>query len=134
MARAAGRGTAKDEAGAVAAYQRACDGKQQLTYVAWGCNNLAAMLLEGKGARQDVTRARALFERACEGGDAKGCLGAGLIWREGIGVAKDAAKARALIERSCSGGEAAACQLLAAPGGGAAATAPVDGGVGPAAP
>jgi TPR repeat protein len=101
------RGVTKDEARAIAFYQRACDGG-----VAHDCNILGVIYGHGRGVPQDEARAAALHQRACDGGDATGCGNLGFMYVSGSGVAKDEARAAALFQRGCEGGDAMGCVSL----------------------
>jgi TPR repeat protein len=109
---ATGRGgLTKDEARAVAFYQRGCDGGNER-----GCTDLGRMYETGRGAlTQDEARGMALFRRACDAGDALACTNLGRMYATGRGgLPKDEAQAAALYRRACDAGEAPGCIALGA--------------------
>jgi tetratricopeptide (TPR) repeat protein len=56
-----------------------------------------------------------MFDTACEGGDARGCMMAGMFLLEGRGVPKNEAnraRAKDLLTKSCAAGVSGACDLL----------------------
>jgi len=81
MTYAYGSGVAKDEARAVAFYQRACDGG-----FAPGCYALGSKYASGTGVAKDEARAAALYQKACDGGSDAGCYALGFMYANGRGV------------------------------------------------
>jgi TPR repeat protein len=70
------RGVPRDEAAAVAAFKRACDGGG-----AHGCDLLGRTLAQGRGVtRDDDVEAAKLYDKACEAGDLLGCGDAGSMY------------------------------------------------------
>ena len=102
-----GDGIPKDEARAVAIYDKVCSQGN-----AEGCRALGVMVNDGRGIAKDLGRARDLYEKACDGGDVIGCRGLGQLYDFGEGVPVDAARAEALYDKACTGEDAVACRLL----------------------
>lgn len=88
----------KDEARAVALYERACE---QGDIAA--CTNAAQMYRHGRGVVADVKKAFQLNERACAAADPRGCNNLGDMYESGIGVVSDLARAAELYRRTCEG-------------------------------
>jgi TPR repeat protein len=105
---ARGDGVSKDAAKAEEYYRAGCQAEEMQS-----CFNLAVMLNEtGKPATQ--REAMTLFNKACEGGDATGCLNAGLLMRSPPGGKMSAKPAEAanLFQKACDADLAAGCLEL----------------------
>jgi TPR repeat protein/serine/threonine protein kinase len=105
---AAGTGVPKDDARAIALYQKACEGGE-----ASACAGLGFMVKTGVGAARDEARALTLFQKACEGGSPLGCGGLGQMSEGGLGgLAKDDVQAVTLYTQGCDGKDPASCANL----------------------
>jgi uncharacterized protein len=105
-ARAGEARAARDPAGALGLYQRACTGGSGI-----GCEDAAVAT-----ATADPTAAAALFARArfyhrvhCEQGFAPSCLGLSRMFADGRGGPTDAGAAEAFRQKACARGLESAC-------------------------
>ncbi len=96
-----------EEPRAVELFTRTCDAG-----VARACNQLGALVWQGRGVAADPARAYTLYMRACEGGDAAGCFSAGICHRTGSCATKSEGEATKLLKRACEGGDKRACANL----------------------
>jgi TPR repeat protein len=103
-----GEGVPKDQARAVALYQRAC-GKP----VDSGCFVRGYAYDGGPGVVLRPRRAASLFKAACDAGLAAGCFDLGLMYVSGDGVPRDPAQVDALYRKACEGGVTRGCNYLA---------------------
>jgi TPR repeat protein len=128
-----GEGAPRDEARAIALYQRACElneCQQVDPAVLWplceageaiACHDLAGQLKIGAKAPKEAPGATGLFERACEAGHTQACLDLAddLRWGDAEATADPAradtliARAESLLARACDEGDAEACFSLA---------------------
>ena len=101
----------RDEAKAVAAYQRGCDlGKME------ACGNLGLQYEKGWGASQDLERAAALYARACDAQIVVACRNLGKINEGESGYPVNAQKSAKAYRRAldlalqqCDQGKAEGC-------------------------
>ena len=99
---------AKDSVAARRYDERAC----KLGSLA-GCENLGALLAQGRGGEIDWTRAEALFQRACDGGNVRGCTALASVYFEGGPPEKrDESRSAAISAKACEAGDAVACSNL----------------------
>ena len=82
----------------------ACDFGNQM-----GCNNLAALKLNGTGMKKDPAGARDLLRRSCETGAARSCFSYGLVLAKGQGGKADKKKAIEVFKQACGMGLDMAC-------------------------
>jgi TPR repeat protein len=100
-----GHGTPKDQAHALALFEKACDGGD-----ATGCESLAFAYESGQSGRpKDITKAVTLHAKACDGGEDMGCENAGHIYEDGKGVKADKASAGRAYKTACDRGDQPAC-------------------------
>jgi TPR repeat protein len=99
---------AKDFVSSFAAYQKACDAKEQT-----GCYALAKSLILGLGASQDLKRAKEILDAACTQKNADACFSLADLIRHGRQTLFDAKKIQLLLEQSCDLKNADACYTLA---------------------
>lgn len=97
----------KDAAAATTLFQKACDGGD-----APGCREHGIALRDGKGTGTDEAAAAARFDQACDGGDDVGCAEAAKAYAAGAGVNKDEARAAKLHKRACDGSVGESCAAL----------------------
>jgi uncharacterized protein len=79
---------------------------------ALGCNNLATLILAGRGGPREPTSAAHLFDAACRGEDPSACYNLGVLYEEGDGVTHDSLVGAELLQQSCKLGMAHACTSL----------------------
>jgi TPR repeat protein len=103
-----GLGMARDEAGAVAIFEKLCDASN-----APSCGNLGYMYVAGRGVPKSVERGMQLAKKGCDGGDPNSCnlVGFGYISSSEEGAAVIGAT---YFDRACKAGHAAACDNLGA--------------------
>ena len=100
-----GRVQPADDAGAHAAFVKACDAG-----ITDGCAQVGTDLLTGIGAPEDIAAGRAMLARACDGGSGLSCYNIAVSTRDGtFGATRDAKAAYALFEKGCAAQFAAAC-------------------------
>jgi TPR repeat protein len=88
---------AKDGAGALAAFEHACEkGSPE------GCYTAGDWLAR----KPEWSKALPLYQHGCELGSLKACSEVGYAYTEGTGVDKDPAKANEIFEKACSSGHA----------------------------
>ncbi|MCU0688111.1 MAG: sel1 repeat family protein, partial [Polyangiaceae bacterium] len=104
----------KDEAAALASYQKSCDGKS-----ASGCAWLGARMERGRGIARDLAGAAAMYESACAGGDSASCALQGFRAENRPIPRPDAADVEALyrkavpaLRQECSAGGLVECVQL----------------------
>jgi len=103
-----GTGVAKDRAGALALYEKACAAGNSIA-----CTTAADRYYAGDGATYSVKQAITYWEKACELWDSKSCSRAAEwhLWGDTYaGLAPDPARAAQMFELGCSRGAADACQ------------------------
>lgn len=89
-------------------FERACAGGSTI-----GCNDLASLLVEGRGGPADAARAADLYEAACHRGNAAACANLGTLYLDGRGRARDDLVAGLLYGQACKAGLTHACAALA---------------------
>lgn len=98
-------GVDKDEAKAIALYDRACTMQN-----AMGCMSAGHLYEYGRGAKKDEARAATLYKRSCEMKYPAGCYNYALLVEEGRGVPKDDLEAARYYDMACAAGAKQACQ------------------------
>lgn len=77
-----------------------------------GCNNLANLLLAGRGTEPNEAQAVRYIQRSCELDYAPGCFRAAVITQRGLLLARDDAQVERLLDKGCALGDAASCHDL----------------------
>jgi TPR repeat protein len=100
--------SARDPAGAVARFRRACELGD-----ADGCASLAVAYIDGDAIEPDRETAVHLAQYACQEGSAAACTLAGQIFTIGFGVQADEKLAGTYFEYACRLGDVHGCEILA---------------------
>lgn len=101
-----GLGGLIDEAGARAAFLKACNPD---LHIAYACQIAANMQQAGKGGPVDLVAARAAYAKACIGQIADGCYNYALMMQGGQGGAADMREALVAYSHACDYADAESC-------------------------